>query len=144
MLNHRFIFRTGIMDSGEGSFAGKRGEVVGRALRGKLALLCDWALFIGKNPSLDRERFWHYTDEFGMLRFAQSMTRLSCRLLGGAFRSSSPWMRKRTNSWNRAFGTSPRPARAASPSPKGASASSPTSSTPGGATRSSTTQAPWE
>ena len=51
---------------------------------GELALLCDWALFIGKNPSLDGERFWRYTDEFGMLRFAQSMTRLSCRLLGAS------------------------------------------------------------
>ena len=37
---------------------------------GELALLCDLALFIGKNPSLDGERFWRYTDEFGMLRFA--------------------------------------------------------------------------
>ena len=41
-----------------------------------IKLLCDWALFIGKNPSLDWERFWRYTDEFGMLCFAQSMTRL--------------------------------------------------------------------
>ena len=72
------------MDSGEGRFAGERGEVVGRALRGKLAFLCDWSLFIGKNPSLDWDRFRRYTDEFGVLRFAQSMTRLSCRLLGAS------------------------------------------------------------
>lgn len=49
-----------------------------------IKLLCDWTLFIGKNPSLDWERFWRYTDEFGMLRFTQSMTRLSCRLLGAS------------------------------------------------------------
>lgn len=47
-----------------------------------MKLLCDWALFIGKNASLDWERFWQYADDFGMLRFAQSMTRLACELLG--------------------------------------------------------------
>ena len=46
--------------------------------------MLDWTLFIGKIPSLDWERFWRYTDEFGMLRFAQSMTRFSCRLLGAS------------------------------------------------------------
>jgi len=47
-------------------------------------LLCDWALFIKNNPTLDWGRFWQYADEFGMLRFAQSMSRLSCRLLGAS------------------------------------------------------------
>ena len=47
-----------------------------------MKLLCDWALFVGNNLSLDWERFWRNADEFGMLRFAQSMTRLVCRLLG--------------------------------------------------------------
>lgn len=49
-----------------------------------MKLLCDWALFIAKNPSLDWNRYWHYADEFGMLRFAQSMTRLSIRRLGAS------------------------------------------------------------
>lgn len=31
MLIHRFIFRTGIVDSGQGSFAGERGEIVWRS-----------------------------------------------------------------------------------------------------------------
>lgn len=49
-----------------------------------MKLLCDWALFIAKNPSLDWNRYWHYAGEFGMLRFAQSMTRLSLHLLGAS------------------------------------------------------------
>ena len=47
-----------------------------------LKLLTDWALFIKNNASLDWKRYWSYADEFGMLRFAQSITRLSCQLLG--------------------------------------------------------------
>jgi hypothetical protein len=47
-----------------------------------IKLLTDWALFIKNNAALDWERFWRYVDEFGMLRFAQSMTRLTCKLLG--------------------------------------------------------------
>ena len=45
-------------------------------------LLTDWALFIRNNASLDWKRYWSYADEFGMLRFAQSITRLSGSLLG--------------------------------------------------------------
>ena len=47
-----------------------------------IQLLADWALFIKGNATLDWQRFWEYADEFGMLRFAQSMTRLACKLLG--------------------------------------------------------------
>lgn len=47
-----------------------------------IKLLTDWALFIKNNPTLDWQRYWGYVEEFGMLRFAQSMTRLACRLLG--------------------------------------------------------------
>lgn len=47
-----------------------------------LKLLLDWALFIKNNPTLEWQRFWRYVDEFGMLRFSQSMTRLACKLLG--------------------------------------------------------------
>lgn len=47
-----------------------------------LKLLTDWALFIKNSPMLDWNRFWDYTDEYGMLRFAQTMTRLACKLLG--------------------------------------------------------------
>lgn len=49
-----------------------------------LKLLSDWALFIKNNRSLDWESYWRVMNEFGMLRFAQSMTRLSCRLLGAS------------------------------------------------------------
>lgn len=47
-----------------------------------LKLLCDWALFLKNNPSLDWATYWKYVDEFGMLRFAQTMTRLARELLG--------------------------------------------------------------
>ena len=47
-----------------------------------LKLLIDWALFIKNNQTLDWKNYWEVVDKFGMLRFAQSMTRLSCRLLG--------------------------------------------------------------
>ena len=47
-----------------------------------IKLLTDWALFIKNNPSLDWERFWKYADGFGMLRFAQSMTRFASNRLG--------------------------------------------------------------
>lgn len=49
-----------------------------------LKLLTDWALFIGHNPTLDWQLYQEYVDSFGMLRFAQSMTRLACRLLGAS------------------------------------------------------------
>jgi hypothetical protein len=47
-----------------------------------LKLLVDWALFVKHNAGLDWDRFWRYADEFGMLRFAQAMTRLAGKLLG--------------------------------------------------------------
>ena len=47
-----------------------------------IKLLTDWTLFIKNNPTLDWPRYLRYADEFGMLRFAQSMTRLACRRLG--------------------------------------------------------------
>ena len=47
-----------------------------------LKLLTDWALFINNNATFDWDRFWHYSAEFGMLRFAKSMTRLAINLLG--------------------------------------------------------------
>lgn len=47
-----------------------------------LKLLMDWALFIRNNQALDWLEYWRLVDDFGMLRFAQSITRLSCRLLG--------------------------------------------------------------
>ena len=47
-----------------------------------LNLLVDWALFLKNNPSLNWSLYQEYVDEFGMLRFAQAITRLSVRLLG--------------------------------------------------------------
>lgn len=47
-----------------------------------LKLLCDWALFIKNNSKLNWSLYQEYMGEFGMLRFAQSMTRLACKLLG--------------------------------------------------------------
>lgn len=47
-----------------------------------LKLLTDWALFIKNNEDFDWGRFWQCADEFGMLRFAQSMTRMAIQLLG--------------------------------------------------------------
>ena len=44
--------------------------------------LMDWALFIDNNPLLEWKQYQEYVDEFGMLRFAQSMTRLAGRLMG--------------------------------------------------------------
>ena len=49
-----------------------------------LKLMSDWALFIENNESLDWNRFWAYSKDFGMLRFAQSMTRVAEKLLGVA------------------------------------------------------------
>lgn len=46
-----------------------------------LKLLCDWALFIKNNSMLNWSLYQEYMAEFGMLRFAQSMTRLACKLL---------------------------------------------------------------
>jgi len=47
-----------------------------------LKLLIDWTLFIENNSKLDWNRFWQYAEDFGMLRFAQAMTRGSIRLFG--------------------------------------------------------------
>ena len=47
-----------------------------------MKLLCDWALFIQHNGDLDWQRYCEFVDRYGMLRFAQAMTRLACRLLG--------------------------------------------------------------
>lgn len=47
-----------------------------------LKLLTDWALFLKNNTSLDWERYWNYVEEYGMLRFAQTMSRLACNLMG--------------------------------------------------------------
>lgn len=55
-----------------------------------LKLLSDWALFISHNLTLDWQLYQEYVDGFGMLRFAQSMTRLACRLLGASVPFSLP------------------------------------------------------
>ena len=55
-----------------------------------IKLLTDWALFIKNNTSMEWERYWDYMEEFGMLRFAQSMTRLSCRLMGARVQFNLP------------------------------------------------------
>ena len=47
-----------------------------------IKLLMDWALFIKNNQSLDWHHYQEYADEFGMLRFAQSMIRLAGKLMG--------------------------------------------------------------
>lgn len=47
-----------------------------------IKLLMDWALFIKNNPTLDWQIYQEYVDVFGMLRFAQSMTRLVWKLMG--------------------------------------------------------------
>ena len=47
-----------------------------------IKLLMDWALFVRNNPSLNWQLYQEYADEFGMLRFAQSMTRLAGKLMG--------------------------------------------------------------
>lgn len=47
-----------------------------------IKLLTDWALFVRNNPSLNWQLYQEYVNEFGMLRFAQSMTRLADKLLG--------------------------------------------------------------
>lgn len=47
-----------------------------------IKLLTDWALFVKNNLSLDWQLYLKYVDEFGMLRFAQTMTRLADKLLG--------------------------------------------------------------
>ena len=47
-------------------------------------LLTDWALFIKNNAALDWQRYWTIVDEYGMLRFAQAMTRQACKLLGAS------------------------------------------------------------
>lgn len=47
-----------------------------------IKLLIDWALFIDNNASLDWKRFWFYSRDLGMLRFAQTITRATERLLG--------------------------------------------------------------
>ena len=55
-----------------------------------MKLLTDWALFIKNNPLLDWARYWEYMGEYGMLRFAQSMTRLSSTLLGAELQEVLP------------------------------------------------------
>lgn len=47
-----------------------------------IKLLTDWALFVKNNPSLNWLLYQDYVEEFGMLRFAQSMTRLAGKLMG--------------------------------------------------------------
>lgn len=47
-----------------------------------IKLLIDWALFVKNNSTLNWQLYQEYVDEFGMLRFAQSMTRLAGKLLG--------------------------------------------------------------
>lgn len=47
-----------------------------------IKLLTDWALFVKNNSSLNWQLFQEYVDQFGMLRFAQSMTRLAGKLMG--------------------------------------------------------------
>ena len=47
-----------------------------------IKLLTDWALFVKNNTTLNWQLYQEYIDEFGMLRFAQSMTRLAGKLIG--------------------------------------------------------------
>lgn len=47
-----------------------------------IKLLTDWALFVKNNSSLNWKLYQEYVNQFGMLRFAQSMTRLAGKLMG--------------------------------------------------------------
>ena len=47
-----------------------------------IKLLVDWALFVKNNPMLDWKLYQEYVDEYEMLRFSQSMTRLAGKMMG--------------------------------------------------------------